>query len=251
MQVMPLLVEQGHLNALYKGCVNCAMRIYRNEGVKSFLKGNFSNLIRVVSSENLVWWLKEYLQRSFHYSQNLTDAQHLKYNTMIGVSASMAVSLSLYPLEYFRQLLLNRTDKKGRSLGHYLKKTVMNEGISGIYKGALIYTLGLILFRGTYFGIYDTLKVKTSNEIYRWMTSALAAYMSILASYPVDTVRRRFVSCKGKYPNTRTCFLDILGREGVRGLFLGWPMITVQSLNLSLVFYFYDRLITDYSKAVN
>jgi hypothetical protein len=30
MQVMPLLVEQGHLNKLYRNCVNCATRIYRH-----------------------------------------------------------------------------------------------------------------------------------------------------------------------------------------------------------------------------
>lgn len=58
LQVMPLLVEQGHLNKLYRGCINCACRIYRHEGVRSFFKGNLSNLMRVVPSETLVWQLK-------------------------------------------------------------------------------------------------------------------------------------------------------------------------------------------------
>jgi hypothetical protein len=48
MQVMPLLVEQGHLNKVYRNCLNCALRIHKYEGVRSFFKGNFSNLIRVV-----------------------------------------------------------------------------------------------------------------------------------------------------------------------------------------------------------
>jgi|JI10StandDraft_1071094.scaffolds.fasta_scaffold1009479_1 hypothetical protein len=83
------------------------------------------------------------------------------------------------------------------------------------------------------------------------MASVLAAYLSILAGYPIDTVRRRFVSCKGKYPNTRECFLDIFKKEGIRGLFLGWQLITVQSLSLATIFYLYDRLMTDYDQAIN
>ncbi len=81
-----------------------------------------------------------------------------------------------------------------------------------MYKGASIFSIGLVLFRGTYFGVYDTLKVKTSNQLYRWMASILASYLSILAGYPIDTVRRRLVSCKGKYVNARECARDILSK---------------------------------------
>lgn len=73
------------------------------------------------------------------------------------------MSLSLYPFEYIRQQLLNRTDRNGRSITHYLKKTIIDTGISGFYKGVVIFSIGLIMFRGTYFGVYDSLKVKTNN----------------------------------------------------------------------------------------
>lgn len=33
-----------------------------------------------------------------------------------------------------------------------------------MFKGAAIFSLGLIFFRGTYFGVYDSLKVKTNDE---------------------------------------------------------------------------------------
>jgi len=75
----------------------------------------------------------------------------------------MIISLSLYPFEFIRQQLLNRTDRNGRSITYYLKKVVGSTGIRGFYKGALNFTLGLIIFRGTYFGVYDTLKVKTKS----------------------------------------------------------------------------------------
>jgi hypothetical protein len=46
-------------------------------------------------------------------------------------------------------------------------------------------------------------------------------------------------------------FLDIFKKEGIRGLFLGWQLITVQSLSLATIFYLYDRLMTDYDQAIN
>ena len=120
-----------------------------------------------------------------------------------------------------------------------------------MYKGCFNFTLGLIIFRGTYFGIFDTLKVKTDNEKQRWLASWLATYTSIMAAYPIDTIRRRLVSSRGKYSNSRNLLKDVIKKEGVRGLFLGWPMVTFQSLNAATVFFFYDRLITDYDQALN
>ena len=143
-----------------------------------------------------------------------------------------------------RDSILNRTDREGRSIWHYLKKTIQNEGITGFYRGASTFSFGLIIFRGSYFGIYDSLKVKTKDEKMRWLASFVATYISIINSYPVDTVRRRLVSSRGKYPNARACLQDIWTREGIRGLYLGWPMVFLQSINAATIFFFYDRLIT-------
>ena len=120
-----------------------------------------------------------------------------------------------------------------------------------MYKGCFNFLIGLIIFRGTYFGIFDTLKVKTNDEKIRWLASLFATYTSIMAAYPMDTVRRRLVSSRGKYPNSRMLLKDILKREGIKGLFLGWPMVFFQSINAATVFFFYDRLITDYDQALD
>ena len=119
-----------------------------------------------------------------------------------------------------------------------------------MYRGASTFSFGLVIFRGSYFGIYDSLKVKTKDEKMRWLASFIATYISIINSYPVDTVRRRLVSSRGKYPNARACLRDIWTREGIRGLYLGWPMVFLQSINAATIFFFYDRLITNYDEAL-
>lgn len=251
MQVMPLLVEQGHLNKIYRNCLNCALRIHRYEGLKSFFKGNLSNLIRVVPTETLVWSLKERLQRYFHYQKNLSQSQHIKYNTLIGIMSGLTVAVSLYPLERIRQLLLNRTDREGRTLWYYIRKTIAQEGITGMYKGVGLFTLGALIFRGIFFGIYDSLKVQTTDQKMRFLASCFASFLSIIGGYPVDTVRRRLISSKGKYKTGRQCFQDILNKEGIRGFYLGWPLTILQGVSVATTFYFYDKLITDYDQAMN
>lgn len=74
MQVMPQLIEQGHLKSPYLSCLDCAKKVYANEGFKSFFKGNLSNLIRIVPSETLIFQVKEYFQRNFHYHHQLSPA---------------------------------------------------------------------------------------------------------------------------------------------------------------------------------
>ena len=38
------------------------------------------------------------------------------------------------------------------------KKTIASDGISGLYRGFVISCVGIFIYRGLYFGLYDTLK---------------------------------------------------------------------------------------------
>lgn len=56
---------------------------------------------------------------------------------------------------------------------------------------------GIIVYRGAYFGMYDTAKSvlfadeKKANVIYKWMIAQTVTATAGIASYPFDTVRRR------------------------------------------------------------
>ena len=161
----------------------------------------------------------------------------------------MIVGFALYPLEYVRQILSNRVDNSGIGIWHQFKKTVGKNGIRGVYKGAHIFMVSLILFRGTYFGIFDSLKVKTDDPKMRWLFSYFSLLCGVLAVYPGDTVRRRILSSKGKYSGFKDCFLSMWKKEGIKAFFLGWSLNWFQCLLGSTTYYFYDKLFTDYSQA--
>merc|ERR1712151_499169 len=74
-----------------------------------------------------------------------------------------------------------------------IKKTVGAGGIGALYNGLGVSILGIIPYRGVYFGLFDTLSgynpfEKNDNGLLRAQTSAISAGY---ASYPFDTVRRR------------------------------------------------------------
>lgn len=82
-----------------------------------------------------------------------------------GSAAGATTSLFLYHLDYARTRL--GTDAKGGGVNsqHQFKgifdvyrKTLSSDGIVGLYRGFSVSIVGITLYRGMYFGIYDTLK---------------------------------------------------------------------------------------------
>lgn len=73
--------------------------------------------------------------------------------------------LFLYSLDYARTRLANdsKAAKKGgerqfNGLVDVYRKTLKSDGIAGHYRGFTISCVGIIVYRGLYFGMYDSLK---------------------------------------------------------------------------------------------
>jgi len=108
------------------------------------------------------------------------------------------------------------------------RKTIATDGVAGLYRGFVISCVGIIVYRGCYFGFYDTLKPLLLSKDAGLLSSFLLGYgvtvSAGLVSYPVDTIRRRMMMTSGeavKYKGSLDCFLKILKTEGVVALFKG------------------------------
>merc|ERR1711925_64793 len=70
-----------------------------------------------------------------------------------------------------------------------------SDGIQGLYRGFTISAVGIFIYRGMYFGLYDTLKPLLLGAdagvgisfILGWAVTVTAGLMS----YPIDDLRRR------------------------------------------------------------
>lgn len=79
-------------------------------------------------------------------------------------------------------------------------KTARRSGVLSLYQGFGVSVQGIIVYRGAYFGLYDTAtaaifgdKVKEANVIFKWMVAQVVTSAAGILSYPFDTVRRRLM----------------------------------------------------------
>ncbi len=82
-----------------------------------------------------------------------------------GAAGAMSLCF-VYSLDYARTRLAN--DAKGAAKGggermyngliDVYSKTLKSDGIQGLYRGFVISCVGIIVYRGCYFGFYDTIK---------------------------------------------------------------------------------------------
>jgi solute carrier family 25 (mitochondrial adenine nucleotide translocator), member 4/5/6/31 len=85
-------------------------------------------------------------------------------NVASGGAAGASSLLFVYSLDYARTRLANdaKSAKGGgarqfNGLVDVYKKTLASDGIAGLYRGFVPSVVGIIVYRGLYFGVYDSL----------------------------------------------------------------------------------------------
>ncbi len=58
--------------------------------------------------------------------------------------------------------------------------------------------MGMIAFRGIFFGLYDSYKRSTENYLQKLSISYLSTVAALIGIYPFDTVRRRMMMTSGQ-----------------------------------------------------
>merc|ERR1712187_39810 len=150
-----------------------------------------------------------------------------------GMAGAMSL-LFVYSLYYARTRLANDTksSKKGgerqfNGLVDVYKKTLASDGIAGLYRGFCISCVGIVVYRGFYFGLYDTVSPVLGDNPSFLFSFCLGYAVTVTAgimSYPIDTIRRRMMMTSGaavKYNGSLDCTMQILKNEGVTSLFKG------------------------------
>merc|ERR1711941_194439 len=108
------------------------------------------------------------------------------------------------------------------------KQTLKTDGIGGLYRGFVISFVGIFVYRGFYFGLYDTIMPlipKDSNNLFVKFTVGYAVtVVAGILSYPIDTIRRRMMMTSGggvKYNGAIDCGTQILKNEGFMSMMKG------------------------------
>ena len=228
------MIKQGTLDRPYNGVVDCLMRTLKTEGVYALWRGNLSNVIRYFPTQALNFAFKDKFKRMFNFKKDKDG--YLKWFMGNMVSGGLAGAASLcfvYSLDYVRTRLANDTKsaKKGGARQYngmidcYVK-TFKSDGLLGLYRGFCVSCVGIVAYRGFYFGLYDTLQplLPMDNFLVNFLLGWVVTIVSGLISYPLDTVRRRMMMTSGtgkNYKNSFECFAVCVKTEGFMSLFRG------------------------------
>jgi len=229
------MIKQGKLTEPYKGVIDCTMRTLKTEGVIPFWRGNLANCIRYFPTQALNFAFKDKIKILFKQSKSDPYAVNFAKNIASGGVAGAMSLCFVYSLDFARTKLANDTKsgKKGgareyNGLIDVYKKTLASDGIQGLYRGFVISCVGIVVYRGCYFGFYDSLKPILIGDGGNLVASFLLGYgvtvTSGLISYPIDTIRRRMMMTSGqavKYKGAIDCTVQILKNEGFMSMMKG------------------------------
>ena len=228
------MIKQGRLDKPYNGVIDCTKRTLATEGIAPFWRGNLANVLRYFPTQALNFAFKDTIKAAFACPKDASPTRKFATNIASGGAAGTLSLCFVYSLDFARTRLAN--DNKGadgkrqyNGLIDVYKKTLKSDGIQGIYKGFTISAVGIFIYRGLYFGLYDTLKpMFLGNEkpsaFMSFFLGWAVTIVSGIMSYPIDTVRRRMMMTAGtgtSYKGSIDCASQVIKNEGVMSLFKG------------------------------
>jgi solute carrier family 25 (adenine nucleotide translocator) protein 4/5/6/31 len=227
------MIKQGRLDKPYSGVVDCTLRTFRNEGVLPFWRGNLANVIRYFPTQALNFAFKDSIKAMFKTSKDASQVEKFSKNILSGGFAGSLSLMFVYSLDYCRTRLANDAKAKGKErefngmIDVYVK-TFKSDGFVGLYRGFTISCVGIFIYRGMYFGLYDSLKPiilgDNSSVVLSFLLGWCVTITAGLMSYPIDTVRRRMMMTSGqqvKYKGSIDCTVQILKNEGFMSMMKG------------------------------
>jgi len=255
-RVKLLLQNQGDQAAItkpYKGIVDVFVRVPQEQGVASFWRGNMANVIRYFPTQALNFMFKDLYKQYLEQPRSAGFWPCLLGNMASGGAAGATSLLVVYPLDFARTRLAMDVGKGAQREFNGTFDCIMKTaktagwGRGGVYNGFVVSCVGIVLYRGAYFGLYDTFaesELKGAGFLKKFALGYAVTVAAGLLSYPLDTIRRRMMMTSGKhagkYKNSLDCAQKILSNDGVAAMYKGAGSNILRGLAGALVLVSFD-----------
>jgi len=239
----------------YTGIVNCFTRVTAEQGFLSFWRGNVANIVRYFPTQAFNFAFKDTFKVMFPSYSPKTDFWKFFASNMASGGAAGAASLSIvYPLDFARTRLAADVGKGNNrefsGLSNCLTTIAKRSGPMALYQGFGVSVQGIVVYRGAYFGLYDTAKgallTKESSLLLKFLVAQVVTNAAGIISYPFDTVRRRLMMQAGGkeklYNGTIDAFRKIAAKEGMGAFFKGAFSNVLRGVGGAVVLVMYDEL---------
>ena len=234
--------------------MDICIRVPKEQGIGSFWRGNMANVIRYFPTQALNFAFKDKYKQMFKVPKTAPFHMRLGSNVAAGGAAGATSLLVVYPLDFARTRLAvdvgSGKDREFTGTFDCIKKTAATAGWGkgGVYNGFVVSCVGIVFYRGAYFGIYDTVSgmdmMKGANFGMKFVVGYTVTVVAGLISYPLDTVRRRMMmtsgSNAGKYTSSLDCAQKVMSQEGVGTFYKGAGSNVLRGLCGALVLVGFD-----------
>lgn len=258
-RVKLLLQNQGESASItkpYTGIMDVFVRVPQEQGFASFWRGNMANVIRYFPTQALNFAFKDFYKQFFERPRSDGFWWCLLGNMASGGAAGATSLAVVYPLDFARTRLAVDVGKgSAREFNgtfDCILKTAKSAGWGkgGVYNGFVVSCVGIVFYRGAYFGLYDSITDLDAMRSGGFLTKFSIAYGVTVAagliSYPLDTIRRRMMMTSGKhagkYKNSIDCAQKVLAQEGVKSMYKGAGSNILRGLAGSLVLVGFDYI---------
>jgi solute carrier family 25 (adenine nucleotide translocator) protein 4/5/6/31 len=235
-QTQGAMLKAGTLDKPFTGIGDCFGWIMKNEGFAAFWRSNFTNCLRYFPTQALNFSFKGRIKKIEQFKVLPTDTwQKYAKNIASGGLAGGLCLCFVYSLDYARTKLAS--DLKGEGgkrqysgLIDVYRQTLKTDGFVGLYRGFNISFVGIFVYRGFYFGLYDSvmpnIPAEYANAGTKFVLGYIVTVVAGLMSYPIDTIRRRMMMTSGlskaeMYTSAFDCFGKIVKAEGAASLMKG------------------------------
>jgi len=224
------MASSGTSATAYTSVGQAFRKIYAEEGILSFWKGNGVNVIRVAP------YAAAQLASNDYYKSLLADEQGklgVPQRLLAGALAGMTGTAITHPLDTVR-LRLALPNHGYNGMMHCFGTVYRTEGVGALYKGLGPTLAGIAPYAAINFASYDMAKKMYYGEdgkedrVSNLVVGGASGTFSATVCYPLDTIRRR-MQMKGKtYNGMYDAITTIARTEGVKGFFRGWAANTLK-----------------------
>jgi solute carrier family 25 (adenine nucleotide translocator) protein 4/5/6/31 len=205
------LLRLGRLTKPYTGIYDCFKRIIIEEGIASLWRGSTANIIRYFPQKALDFAFRDTYTAMFAFKKERDGYWWWTFgNLASGAATGATILLFLYPLDYARiRLALDVKNATGserqfKGLVDVIEKTLVSDGVAGLYRGFLPSVIGISIYRGLYFGIIDFVRplvltgALKGNFLATFLFGWTVTTITSLATYPLDTIRSQMMLRSGE-----------------------------------------------------
>jgi solute carrier family 25 (adenine nucleotide translocator) protein 4/5/6/31 len=244
----------------YKGIGDCFKRVYAEQGLLAFWRGNLVNCLRYAPQQGSALAFNDFLNNAFpNYNPNTDFWKGFGVKLASGGLAGALADTICYPFDFARTRLASDLAKgkpQFKGIADCILTTVRNQGITGLYTGWTVTCMGAFVYRAGQLGCFKQIQDLNPYQKDKGTLGAVSSFVAVTIArtvvmpfnYPFDTVRRRMMLQSEKalservYKGSIDCFSQVLRKEGLKGMYKGMIPELFRGVGGSLVIVAYDRI---------